>query len=164
VKFEKSHLTDLLWGIASPIPNSHYHFFLADFDYETQEEIMEKAGKILVEKYRFGNIYLLKSGKGFHLVSFSKRLKLKTYVKILKEMDADPKFIIWIERVKYGILRLSRRSKHMKVPKLIAVLQSPFHQWEDSFAKHLYFTFLNLEAKINTIKRVRVIDNDKEKK
>jgi hypothetical protein len=156
-KFKDFHLTDLLYGICSYIPNSNgLHYFLADFDNESPKEIMGRAGKILIEKYRFGHLYLIKSGKGYHIVSFSKKLTINKYIKILNEMDADRRFTWWVKKTKYGIVRLSRRSSHMKVPKLVAVLKSPYHKWEDTFARDYYLHILRLEDKIKTVKRVKV--------
>jgi len=142
--------TDLLIGICSLDPETGKHFFLADFDDVTEEELMDRVGKILVSKYQLkGKFYLIKSGKGLHLISFSNLLDLKTYVKILKEMKADEKFIFWVKKVKYGILRLSRRSSHRKVPKISKILLSPYPA-EDSDIKYWYFVLLNLEEAYDT--------------
>lgn len=154
-------VTDLLVGIASPIPNSNKHFFLADFDHESPEEIMGLVGKILFDKHKFGNCYLIKSGKGYHVISFSKKLTINKYANILEEMDADPKYIEWIRHVKYGVLRMGRRSSHKKVPKLIAILKSPYHKQEDVFIRNYYFNLLSLEDNIYDIIRCKVFDYDK---
>lgn len=156
-------ITDLLVGVATPIPNTkNSHFFFADFDYETPEEIMGLVGKILFDKHKFGNSYLIKSGKGHHVINFSEKLTISKYADILEEMGADPKYIEWVrDRVSYGVLRLSRRSSHKQVPKLIAIMKSPYHKWEDEYTRDMYFNLLKLESNISNIIRCKVYDNDK---
>lgn len=156
MKIKECRETDLLFGIVSKVGDRHY--FLADFDGGSKREIMKKVGKILFDKYKFGNCYLIKSGKGWHLVSFSKKLPLEDYVKILKEVGACSKFIEWVERVKYGVLRISRRSSHFLVPKLIAVLKSPYSNKEDIFYRDFYLTLLDLEESYRNVKRVKVFE------
>jgi len=156
-QFEPFHNTDLLIGVASPIPNEPTkHFFLCDWDEKTPEEIMGLIGKVLFNKYRFGDCYLIQSGKGYHLINFTEKLSIRKYVKILDEIKADPKFVEWVERVSYGVLRLSRRSSHQKVPHLVAILKSPYRKTEDIFARNYYFNLLSLESKITHIQRVNV--------
>jgi hypothetical protein len=69
-------------------------------------------------------------------------------------MKADEKFIFWVKKVKYGILRLSRRSSHRKVPKISKILLSPYPA-EESDIRFWYFTLLNLEETYD-VKRVIV--------
>ena len=157
MKSSVSKETDLLIGLPSIIPNTDKHFFLADFDNTNIKKLMEKVGRILFDKYKFGAVYLIKSSdKNYHLVSFSKRLTLKEYLKILKEMGSDEKFIEWVKKVKYGVIRLSRRSSHFKVPVLLKALIPPYKYKEDIFYRNLYFSFLKLESKIFEVKRVLV--------
>lgn len=160
IDFASYHKTDLLLGIASPVPNEpNKHYLLVDWDDKSPEEIMGLVGKVIFDKHKIGDCYLLKSGKGYHLVSFSVKLSLDEYVQILEEVDADPKFVEWIKnRVFYGVLRLSRRSSHFKTPKLEAVLKSPYHKHEDIFVRNYYFNLLNFEDKISYIQRVKVYD------
>jgi hypothetical protein len=161
-KFMPFHLTDLLIGCATPIPNSNKHLFFCDFDEENQEQIMKLVGNILFNKYKFGNCYLIKSGKGYHVINFSEKLTIKKYANILEEMGSDPKYIEWVkDRVNYGVLRLSRRSSHRQVPKLIAILKSPHNKKEDEFTRDMYFNLLSLEDQISNILRVKVFDCDK---
>jgi hypothetical protein len=156
MKIEESRETDLLIGIVSKVGDKHY--FLADFDKGSKKEIMNKVGKVLFDKYKFGNCYLIKSGRGWHLANFSKKLSLEDYVKILKEIGACNKFIEWVEKVKYGVLRVSRRSSHFLVPKLVAVLKSPYNEEENIFLRNFYFSILELEENYTDVKRVRVFE------
>jgi hypothetical protein len=151
--------TDLLFGMASPVAGTDRHWLLVDWDEKTLDEILEICGNVLFKKRGFGNCYLIKSGRGYHLINFSHKLRLETYVQILKELDACPKFIEWVEKkVFYGVVRLSRRSSHNQVPELIGVLQPPYPMGEDIFTKNMYLNFLNLERQIQKIRRVKVYD------
>lgn len=149
--------TDCLLGVCSISPvDKQHHYFLCDIDNPDEEAVMKKIGMILFKKEHFGHVYLVKSGKGFHVVSFSKLLTLEEYVELLEEMEADTKFIYWVNKVKYGVLRLSRRSSHRQVPKLVKVLLSPYHTWEDIKTREIYFSFLNMEEQYEDIIRVKV--------
>ena len=148
--------TDFLFGFSSMYKGKH--FFMGDFDDVTKEELMDRVGKILFNKYKFGRVYLIKSGKGYHLISFSKLLSLKEYLKILKEMKADEKYIEWVERTGYGILRISRRSGHFKVPKLEAILISPYDSDEIKGSRNFYFLLLKLEERYKEVRRVVLND------
>lgn len=157
--FRPYHETDMLLGMASPIPKTKKHWLLVDWDDKNIDEILENIGESCFKKRKFGNCYLIKSGKGYHMINFSNPLTLKEYVEILHELDACPKFIEWIEKkVNYGVLRLSRRSSHMQVPKVIAVLKSPYNIKENESARNLYFNFIKLEESIKEVKRVKVYD------
>lgn len=158
--FKSFHDTELLFGIASPVIGTDKHWLLADWDDKGLDEILEICGKVLFKKRDFGNCYIIKSGHGYHLINFSHKLKLKTYIQILKELEADPKYIEWVEKVSYGVLRLSRKSPHKKVPKVIGILQSHNKIKEDVFTRDLYFNFLKFENKIDEIRRVRVYDSE----
>jgi hypothetical protein len=169
-----SHMTDLLFGIKSVIPGSDKHFFLGDFDIDDDEFhtgenlLMERVGNVLFNKYLFGTVYMSKTGKGYHLACFSVGLPLDLYVTILKEMKADDKYIEWVEKVKYGVLRLSRRSSHHTVPALYRVLLPPWSAVyrrhplytvkENTFSRDFYINLLRIEQGIEKIVRVRVCD------
>jgi hypothetical protein len=148
--------TDLLLGITSIAPDKKHHYFLCDIDNNNVNEIMEKIGTFLIEKRKFGTVYLIRSGKGYHILSFSRLLAITEYTEILEEIGADPKFIEWVKKVKYGVLRLSRRSSHKQVPKLEKVLKSPYNSSEDEVTRDMYFMALNLEKGINNIIKVEV--------
>lgn len=156
--FKTTHLTDLLMGMSSMVAGTKKHYLFVDWDDKSFDEILETCGNVLFKKRKFGNCYIIKSGHGYHLVNFSHKLSINTYVKILKELKACPKFIEWVDKVQYGILRLSRRSKHKKVPKLISILQPPCPLEEDIYTKNMYLNFLNMENKIKKIRRVKVYD------
>ena len=80
--------TDLLFGIVSEVPNKrNRHFFLADFDDILESTVMRRIGRILFDKYKFGTVYLVRTGRGWHVASFSVRLTLEEYVKILEDAD-----------------------------------------------------------------------------
>jgi hypothetical protein len=158
--FVPFHDTELLLGVASPVTGTDRHWLLADWDDKGLNKILEICGNVLFKKRGFGNCYIIKSGHGYHLINFSHKLKLKTYVQILKELKVDPKYIKWVERVSYGVLRLSRKSPHKQVPELVGVLQPPYPMGEDIFTRNLYFNLLNLERQINEIKKVRVYDKE----
>ncbi|MEM2146105.1 MAG: hypothetical protein QW279_12140 [Candidatus Jordarchaeaceae archaeon] len=143
----------MLVGMRSGIDR---HFFFADFDNVSEKVLLERVGKILFNKRKFGPVYMLKTGRGWHLLCFSVSLSLEEYVEILKEMKADEKFVEWVEKVGYGVLRLSRRSSHLNVPYLYKVLIPPWSFKEDVAARNFYFKILNIESSINNIVRVVV--------
>lgn len=148
--------TDLLFGIVScNMDGSHY--FVADFDGVGEDELMERIGKILIAKRGFGHCYLVRSSyESFHVLNFTNRLAIREYVDILKEIGADANFTKWVEKVGYGVLRISRRSRHFLVPILYRVLLSPFNRREDTTKKLLYLSLLGLEGEYKTVARVRI--------
>lgn len=148
--------TDLLFGVVSFASGKDEHYFFADFDNMTELELMEKVGKILIEKHKFGVCYIVRSGKGLHVLNFTEKLTLAKYVKLLEELGSDPKFVEWVEKVKYGVLRISRRSNHMRVPRLSKVLLSPYKKSEDLFMRNFYFMLLKLELAYINVERVIV--------
>jgi len=158
--FKPCHNTDLLFGMSSLVAGTDRHYLFVDWDDKNLDEILEICGNVLFKKRGFGKCYLIESGHGYHLVNFSHKLSINTYVQILKELDACPKFIEWVDKVEYGILRLSRRSKHKKVPKLVGILQPPYPMGEDIFTRNIYLNFLNLESQIQKIRRVNVYDTE----
>lgn len=147
-------LTDLLYGITSYQKGKHY--FMADFDHVKESALLKRIGTVLLDQERFGHIYLIKSGKGYHVVEFSTPLRIDRYVRILKKMKADPLFIKWVSRVKYGVLRLSRRSSHMTVPVLYKILLSPYNCKEDEYLRTIYLNLLSFEKKYRKVRRVVV--------
>lgn len=160
----KGHKTDLLFGITSKIPRSRKHYFLADFDEIKEETLMDRVGRILFNKHTFGVVYLIETGKGFHLANFTEKLKLAIYIKLLKEMKSDKEFIRWVKKVGYGVLRLSRRSGHKTVPLLRSILLPPYkyRHRENVFIKNFYFTALKLEERDKNIRRVVVYEKKDE--
>jgi len=150
--------TDLLIGMTSRTPKG-LHYFLGDFDRIPSEELMNRVGEILFIKEHFGTVYMIRTGKGFHLGEFTTPITIKRYVRILKEMEADVNFIKWVNKVKYGVLRLSRRSGHWNVPYLEKVLTNPDStKLEDASRKAGYLMILNLESDISTVDRVEVFE------
>ena len=140
---------DLLLGIESKIGRKH--FFFADLDDKDWEKAKEKC-KRLVEKY-FDRVWLLFSGNGFHIVSFEP-ISLSKLIKINEEIKADEKFIIYIKRMKKAVLRLSRKSEHAWVPRLVAIFfkkRKPLNFWEK-----LYLKMLKVEDKIYRVERLVV--------
>ena len=148
-------ITDLLFGFVNIAQDGKY-FFFADFDNLSKEEVMRRVGEVLFDRYHFGDVYLIRSGKGFHLVNFTELLSLSEYLNVLEDIGADPSFIYWVRRVGYAVLRLSRRSSHLKVPYLVGVLKSPYHKKENKAVRDFYFALLSLESKIYKVMRVEV--------
>ena len=130
--------TDLLLGMVSCCieGNQQKHYFLADLDEKDQGKVEDVAMK-LVQKFRTGNIYVVKSGKGYHLISFSKPVGIDAYIKMLRFVKSDPMFIKWVKKVGYGILRISRRSSHMQVPCVVSVMVSPYEVKENIMMKEI---------------------------
>lgn len=148
--------TDFLYGIVSYADiRKHNHYFMADLDDVDEKEVIERLENLML-KYACGNLYLMKTGKGFHIVTFSKPIPLETYISMLIDIQADPKYIEWVSRVKYGVLRLSRRSSHMNVPVLTKVFISPHKYQEDTFKKLCYKNILDIEYNIKEVKRIKV--------
>ena len=157
------HITDLLYGFSSKIPNSNKHVFLADLDIVEMDKIEQKVREILFKKYKFGDTYLIlssfKKRPKFHLVNFSERLSLRKLIRIAKEMEiVDPSFLEWGKKVGYLVLRVSRRSGHFCVPKLVKVFRSPYRKKEVESMKLAYFMLLKIEDSIKEVKRVEVHD------
>lgn len=148
-------LTDLLYGIVS-CQSKGRHYFMADFDNVSEKELMKRVGSVLFDKEKFGHVYMIRTGRGFHLVSFSKPIRIDRYIRILKEMKADPLFIKWVKRVKYGVVRLSRRSSHMTVPKLHRILLSPYCNEENEILRAMYLSLLSFERRHRKVARVIV--------
>lgn len=149
--------TDLLIGITSIADSEQgLHYFMADFDDIKESSLGKRIGRILFDKHRLGTIYFIKTGKGFHLLTFSKPITLDKYIEILCDMNADPKYIHWVEKVGYGVLRMSRRSSHMTVPVMTKIFVSPFNYQEDSFKKLCYKNILDFEDNNCIVKRVKV--------
>ncbi|MFQ6118287.1 MAG: hypothetical protein ACE5KE_00205 [Methanosarcinales archaeon] len=147
--------TDLLYGITTVTNGSHWLF--CDFDDIDENELLSRVGNILFDKYNFSRCYLIKSSEHkFHLVSFSRKLKLETYLNILKELGCDKNYIKWVKKVKYGVLRISRRSVHKKVPKLYKILVNGKRKClkEYLFMRDFYFMLLNLEGYYKDVKKV----------
>lgn len=149
--------TDLLLGMVSCciVNNEQKHYFLADLDEKDRGNVEDIAMK-LVQKFRTGNIYVVKSGKGYHLISFSKPVDINAYIKMLRFVKSDPLFIMWVKRVGYGVLRISRRSSHMQVPCVVSVMVSPYESRENIMVKAFYLSLLGAEEKINDVQRVLV--------
>lgn len=158
---KKAYLTDLLFGIVSGIGEKHY--LLADFDAISKEEVLKRIGSILMDKYKFGDCYLVCSGNGWHVVNFSDLMSLEGYVKVLEELGCDMNYIYWIKKVRYGVLRLSRRSSHFKVPYLDGVIVSPYKKEENEVMKGVYFGLLELEQNYKSVRRVLVYKSKKRK-
>ena len=133
------------------------HFFLGDFDDVGEELIMDRIGNILFNRHKFGMTYLIKTGRGWHIASFSVKLPLAEYTEILEEMRADEEYVKWVRKVKYGVLRISRRSVHFTVPYLYRVLIPPWKSDENTFYRDFYFSLLSMENEIMDIQRVRVL-------
>lgn len=151
---DEKRVTDLLFGITSYQNGKHY--FMADFDNIDEQVLMNRVGTILFDKEKLGHVYMIRSGKGFHLVEFSTPMRIDRYVRILKKMKADPLFIKWVKRVRYGVLRLSRRSSHMNVPYLYKILLSPNNREENEWMRTLYLNLLSFEKKYRMVRRVVV--------
>jgi hypothetical protein len=150
--------TDLLFGMTSHAERG-LHYFLADLDNVSLEEVMMRVGKHLYTKEHFGKVYVMKTGKGYHLCEFTHPISLRRYVRLLKAIKADVNFIKWVGKVKYGVLRLSRRSGHWNVPYLVVVLNNPdSHLLEDTSRMFAYMMCLSLENDIREVERVDVFE------
>ena len=149
-KFE----TDLLFGVVSGFNDMHY--LLADIDRGSKEDMLQRIGNICIEKHGLGTCYLVRSGKGWHIVNFTDILTLDRYVKILSDLGCDPKFIWWVKKVRYGVLRISRRSKHWKVPSLESVVVADDWKQENLIKKFSYLSLLDMEKSFNTVQRVDI--------
>lgn len=152
--------TDLLYGIVSGFNNQH--FLLADIDSGSKEEILQLVGNVCIKRYHLGNCYIIRTGKGWHVVNFTDELTLRRYVSILRNMDCDPKYIHWVLKMHYGVLRVSRRSSHWNVPYLDSVVVSPFHKKEHEVKKATYFGLLGMEKNFKSVQRVKVLYDKKE--
>jgi hypothetical protein len=158
--------TDLLFGMTShagsmPLRGHErgLHYFLADLDNVSLDEVMMRVGKVLYSKEHFGKVYVMKTGKGYHLCEFTHPISLRRYLRLLRAIKADVNFIKWVGKVKYGVLRLSRRSGHWNVPHLVVILNNPDSSMpEDSSRRAAYMLILNLEEDIKDVERVEVFE------
>jgi len=164
--------TDLLVGLNSIVPRRPtHHFLLGDIDRGVDEtfpdfkkRVIEACKIVLFEEEDFDTVFVIKSSdRGMHFISFDKELSLPKYVYLLDRLHCDEKFIEWVVKVKYGVLRVSRRSKHNQVPEVIAVLRRKDSKLKNRHLTGYYFSILGFEKDINKIKRVRVIDYDKKR-
>lgn len=146
--------TDLLFGVVSG--KGDKHFLLADIDGCTLKQIVRRVCRVCIKKHRMGHCYIARTGKGWHITNFSDKLTLRKYMDILKDLKADPKYIYWVGRVKYGVLRVSRRSSHWNVPYIAAVVNSPYRRKENQICKITYLSLLDMEKSFNNVCRVYV--------
>ena len=150
--------TDLLFGMTSHAERG-LHYFLADLDNVSLDEVMMRVGKVLYSKEHFGKVYVMKTGKGYHLCEFTHPISLRRYLRLLRAIKADVNFIKWVGKVKYGVLRLSRRSGHWNVPHLAVILNNPnSHMPEDVSRKTAYMVILNMENDIKGVEKVDVLE------
>lgn len=156
----KKFNTDLLFGVVSGFNNRH--FLLADIDGGDREELMKRVGIVCIERHQMGDCYVVKTGKGWHVTNFTDELSLKEYLQVLRELQCDPKYIWWVKKVKYGVLRVSRRSSHWNVPYLDSVFISPFKKKEHEVKKATYFGLLKMEQNFKNVQRVSVLYDKKD--
>jgi hypothetical protein len=156
----KMHNTDLLFGVISG--TNDRHFLLADIDGGRKSEIVRRVGEVCIDKHHFGDCYLMKTGRGWHIVNFTNELSLREYVQVLSELKCDKKFIWWVNKVKYGVLRISRRSSHWNVPYLDSVVMSPYKRKENEVKKSNYFGLLGMEKNFKNVQRVDVLYDEKD--
>jgi hypothetical protein len=155
--------TDLLLGFVS-YAGKRGHYFLGDFDDIDVNDLVNRVFSVLIDGHRFGDVYVVRSGKGYHVLNFTNVLSLPDYVKILDEIGADKMFVKWVKKVRYGILRVSRRSSHGKVPSLECIVTSRNRLPENETAKSWYFWLLGQENSYKSVRRVRVYGNWRRKK
>ena len=148
--------TDLLFGVVS-LNGDGTHKFFCDID---DDRLSRDALCFLVNK--FGYVCVIKSGKGFHLANFSVHLSLDELIELNKLLGADEKYVEWIKKVGYAVLRVSRRSTHFQVPKLIEIIKSKELSVEEIKDIALYKFILKLESNIDYVYRV-VVDERKER-
>jgi hypothetical protein len=145
--------TDLLLGLIS-MNRDKTHKFFCDIDGELDEDVL----CFLANK--LGYICIIKSGKGYHLANFSVHLSLDELIELNEFSKADSKYIEWIKKVGYAVLRISRRSSHFKVPKLEGIVISRDLSFDEIVDIATYKFLLNLENKIDYVYKV-VVDDGK---
>lgn len=155
----KVYETDLLFGVVSGFNNRH--FLLADIDHADKKDIISRVANICIGKHELGTCYIIRTGKGWHVVNFTDELSLKRYIDILDDLECDPKFIYWVKKVGYGVLRVSRRSSHWNVPYLDSVIVSPYKKKEHDVKKVTYFGLLDIEKNFKNVQRVSVVYDKK---
>ena len=152
--------TDLLFGVMSHTGDGS-HWFLCDIDDGALEDIISRTKRILIDGHGFGKCYIVKSGKGFHVLNFTDKLSLKTYIILLNDMRSCINYRKWVKKVGYGVLRISRRSSHGNVPELVGVVESP-NDKEESYMAGIYFGLIGAEKNFKSVKRVSVLHNVKQ--
>lgn len=148
-------ITDLLFGVVSMTDNSK-HFFFADLDTDDYDEILLKSMLLL---NHMDYVIIVKSGKGYHLLNFQK-FTLEKYVYLLELIGADENYIKWVKKVGYGVLRISRKSSHFKVPKIDSIIKKQDYKFTEDEKKNifLYLSLIGLEKDIKDVLRVEVDD------
>jgi hypothetical protein len=149
--------TDLLFGVVS-LNRDNTHKFFCDID---DDRLSRDALCFLASK--FGYVCVISSGRGFHLANFSVHLSLDELIELNKLLGADEKYIEWIKKVGYAVLRISRRSSHFKIPKLEGIVISRDLSFNEIVDIATYKFLLNLENKIDYIYKVIVDDGKNEK-
>ena len=147
--------TDLLFGVVS-LNRDDTHKFFSDVDGDVSEDVL----CFLANK--LGYICVIKSGRGFHLANFSVHLSLDELIELNKLLGADEKYIEWIKKVGYAVLRVSRRSSHFQVPELIKIIKSRELSVEEIKDIALYKFILKLESNIDYVYKV-IVDDRKER-
>jgi hypothetical protein len=148
--------TDLLFGVVS-LNRDGTHKFFCDIDDKLNEDV------VCFLANKFGYICVIRSGRGFHLANFSVHLSLDELIELNKLLGADEKYIEWIKRVGYAVLRISRRSSHFQVPRLEGIVISRDLSFDEIVDIATYKFLLNLESKINYVYKVVVDDGKNEK-
>lgn len=149
-------ITDLLFGVVSITDNSK-HFFFADLDTDDYNEILLKCMLLL---NHMDYVIIVKSGKGYHLLNFQKKFTLEKYVYLLELIGADENYIKWVKKVGYGVLRISRRSSHFKVPKVDTLVKKQGYEFTKNDNKYIFFylSLIGLEKDIENVLRVEIDD------
>lgn len=148
-------ITDLLFGVTSVAGNSK-HFFFADLDTSCYDEVLCKCMLLL---NHVDYVIIVNSGKGYHVLNFQKH-DFDKYVYLLELVGADENYVRWVKKVGYGVLRISRRSSHFKVPRFEGMFKKRGYVFDRDEVKKilLYLSLIELESEVEHVIRVVVDD------
>ncbi len=140
--------TDLLFGAVS-LNDDGTHKFFCDID---SDDIDVDAVYDFLDKYNY--LIIINSGRGLHLANNSCHITIDEYIYWLERFKADEKYIEWVKKVKYGVLRISRRSSHWKVPKIEFILSRRELSEKEKEDIMMYYFLLKIETCFKSVKKV----------
>jgi hypothetical protein len=133
--YYKYQLKDAVVGILGEIPNSDFQALGLDFDDElTLEELKTHVDNYICfvqGKYGvdLGRAWIFETSPSKYYVWFFEsrlnyRCKCPTIINLagIENLQADPNYLMWLQKKKSCVMRISKKKFYQKKPKLVAVV------------------------------------------